>query len=124
MLIVSLVAAAAAFALGQQPAASPAPEVAVLKAGLGACSADFTVRNEDGTPVYGATVHVRVRYGALNIKRADLEVGTNSAGQARIEGLPAKGKALAFDIQKDGKKGTAAQILSQTCDAKHEVTVK
>lgn len=121
MLIASLVVA---LTLGQLPAAAPAPELAVLKAGLGMCSADFTVKLEDGTPVYGATVHVRVRYGALSVKRADLEVGTNSNGQARIEGLPAKGKALAFDIQKDGKRGTAAQILSQTCEARHEVTLK
>ena len=60
----------------------------MLDAKLGVCSAEFTVKDATGAPVYLALVHVQVRYGPLNVKRMDLEVGTNVAGKARIKGLP------------------------------------
>ncbi len=114
----------AAVALAQQPAEASKPEIAVLKAGLGACSADFSVNDSGGKPVYAATIHVRVRYGVWGIKRADLEVGTNSDGKARIEGLPGKAKPLAFDIQKADKKAAVEQNVSDTCHANYEVSLK
>jgi hypothetical protein len=109
---------------GSQRAQAPVPDVAVLQARLGGCSADFTVKDADGKPVYAATVHVRVRYGLWGIKRADLEVGTSSEGKARIEGLPDKAKPLAYDIQKEGRKATAEQDVSKACRATFEVTLK
>ena len=114
----------AAVALARQPAEAPKPEIAVLKAGLGACSADFSVRDADGKPVYAATIHVRVRYGVWGIKRSDLEVGTNADGKARIEGLPSKAKPLIFDIQKASFKSVVEQNVSDSCNAKHEVSLK
>ena len=109
--------------LAQQPGA-PKPEVAVLKAGLGNCAADFIVKDADGKPVYAATIHVRVRYGAFGIKRSDLEVGTSAEGVARIEGLPDKAKPFTYDIQKAGKKATADQNVAANCQAKYELTLK
>ena len=44
-------------------------DIPVLKANLGDCSADFVVRGADGHPVYNATIHVRVRYGFMSLKR-------------------------------------------------------
>src|SRR5581483_6702241 len=90
----------AAGVLFQQPGGAPKPvPVPILDAKLGTkCSADFTVNDEEVKPVYDATVHVRVRYGFAGIKRSDLEVGTNSEGKARIQGLPDKAKPLAYDI--------------------------
>jgi len=111
-------------ALAQSPAAATAIEVPVLKAGLGPCSADFVVRDADGHPVGLAVVHVRVRYGAMNIKRMDLEVSTNVNGQARIDSLPAKAKPLVFDIVRDGTKGVANQNVAKNCTAAHDVTLK
>src|SRR4051812_24021222 len=93
--------------LSQQPAEPAKPEVTVLKAGLGACSSDFIVKDADAKPVYAASVHVRIRYGAFGVKRADLEVGTNSNGEARIEGLPDKARPMTYEVQKDGKKASA-----------------
>ena len=110
--------------LTQQPADAPKLEVPVLKGGLGSCSADFTVKDQDGKPLYGAAVHVRVRYGVLGVKRADFEVGTNSDGKARFEGLPTKAKLLTYDIQKDGKKATAEQDVAKTCEARYDVVLK
>ncbi len=111
-------------ALGQQPGGSPKPEVPVLKAGIGSCSADFTVKEPDGTPAYNATIHVRVRYGVFGVKRADLEVGTNADGLARIEGLPAKAKPLVYDIHKDDRKAGAEQNVADACHATFEVTLR
>lgn len=96
----------------------------MLDAHLGACSADFTIRDADGKPLYLALVHVKVRYGALGVKRMDLEVGTNSEGKARIKGLPDKAKPMTYDITKDDKKTTVDQDVEKTCNAKLEATVK
>jgi len=110
--------------LAQQPTDAPKLEVPVLKAGLGPCSADFIVKDADGMPVYAAAVHVRVRYGVFGIKRADLEVGTNSNGEARIEGLPDKARPLVYDVQKDDKKAAAEQNVESSCNAKYDLTLK
>ena len=100
------------------------PQQAVISARLGDCSADFTVKDPDGKPVYAAVIHVRVRYGFMSLKRMDLEVGTNSAGQARVEGLPAKAKPLIYDISQADRKATVGQDLATTCRATHEVSLK
>jgi hypothetical protein len=104
--------------------APPPQDTPVLKAKLGDCSADFTVRGPDAQPVYNATIHVRVRYGAFSIKRTDLEIGTNSDGKARIEGLPNKARPLAYDVHKDDKKAAADQDLSTTCHATFDLQLK
>jgi len=109
--------------LAQAP--EKAPDVTVMKAALGgSCSADFTVKDEAGKPVYGANVHVRVRYGFAGIKRADLDVGTSSSGKARVEGLPDKARPLEWDIQKELKKASVEQLVDDKCNAKFDVTLK
>ena len=110
--------------LAQQPTDPSKLEVPVLKAGLGPCSADFIVKDADGMPVYAAAVHVKVRYGVFGVKRADLEVGTNSNGEARIEGLPDKARPLVYDVQKAGKKAAAEQNVESSCSAKYDLTLK
>jgi hypothetical protein len=110
---------------GQGPAGATVPPLSVMKAALGgACAADFTVKDADGKPVYAALIHVRVRYGAMGVKRADLEIGTASDGKARIEGLPEKARPLEYDIKKDDKKGSAEQNVEEKCQATFEVTIK
>src|SRR5262245_11165538 len=105
--------------LAQQPAEAPKQELPVLKAGLGNCSADFTINDAVGKPVYLAVVHVKIRYGAMGVKRMDLEVSTNADGKARVEGLPAKARPLVYDIQKDNKKIIAQQNLEKECQKAH-----
>jgi len=125
MLIASL--ALAAVALSQQPAQPPAqssPDLAVISGRLGPCSADFTVTDAAGKPIYAAIVHVRIRYGFMNVKRMDLEVGTNSEGKARVEGLPEKARPLSYDITKDMLKGSAQQDLAMNCKAAYTVALK
>jgi hypothetical protein len=122
MIIALVLALTAAFA--QAPAPGTPPEVPVLNARLGGCSADFLVKNSEGAPIYLAIIHVNVRYGPLNVKRMDLEVGTNSDGKARIKGLPDKAKPMTYDVQKDDKKTTIDQDVAKTCEGKFEVTLK
>jgi len=123
MLIVTLALALASLAV--QAPATPLPPAATLKAALGGiCSADFTVKDTAGAPVYAAMIHVKVRYGTFGVKRADLEIGTGSDGKARIEGLPEKARPLMFDIKKNGLEGFAAQNVEEKCHATFEVTIK
>lgn len=114
---------ALAIALAQQASGAPQPDLAVINARLGPCSADFTVTDADGAPVYAAVVHVRVRYGFMSVKRMDLEVGTNSDGKARVEGLPGKAKPLVYDVSKGDRKATVEQDLSKICEGKYSVSL-
>ena len=112
------------FIVAAQTSAQPRAEVPVLKAGLGACAADFAVIDGAGKPVYQATIHTKIRYGAMSIKRMDLEVSTNEQGSARIEGLPKKAKPIVYDIEKAGVKATANQDVATGCLASLQVTLK
>ena len=121
-------AAVFVIAVFAQPPAK-APDVTLMKANLGgSCSADFTVKDSGGKPVYAAMVHVRVRYGFAGVKRADLEVGTSAEGKARVEGLPDKARLMTWDINKrDGdveKKAEVTQDVSSTCHATFDVNLK
>ena len=109
--------------LVQQPATS-APELPIIDARLGSCAADFTITDADGKPIYNATIRVRIRYGFMNVKRMDLEVGTNSDGKARVAGLPAKAKPLAYEITRDDKKAAVEQNLATTCNATYDLPLK
>ena len=118
-----IAAAAVLFTLAQTP--DKPPDVTVMKAALGGtCSAEFTVKDAAGKPVYGANVHVRVRYGFAGVKRADLDVGTSSMGEARIEGLPDKARPLNYEIGKEEKKTDVTQDVAEKCNATFEVTLK
>lgn len=122
MLIATIALAFAAVV--QQPADGIKPDLAVISARLGICSADFTVTGSEGKPVYAATIHVRIRYGFLGLKRMDLEVGTNSDGKARVDGLPSSARPLVYDVSKDDKKATVEQNLSSNCRAMYQVSLK
>jgi len=123
MLIVTISLALAALA-AQQPPDRPVSDLAVINARLGPCAADFSVTDADGKPVYAATVHVRVRYGFMSLKRMDLEVGTNSDGKARVEGLPAKAKPLVYDVSKGTLKTTVEQNLTTECQGTYRLSLK
>src|SRR5258708_133972 len=116
--------AIAFLALGAQVVADNAPEVPVVDGGLGSCRADFTVRDEAGKPLYNAKINITLRYGFLNKRKTELEVGTNSDGKARVTGLPnLPKKPLEFQI----KSGTVSKSVeddpSTNCNAVYEVTL-
>ena len=123
MVVASIAVAVALFAQAQSP--EGLADVTLMKAGLGgSCSADFTVKDAGGKPIFDALVHVRVRYGFGGVKRADLEVGTSSEGKARIEGLPDKAKPMTYDVKKDEKKAEVTQDVSDTCHATFDVSLR
>ncbi len=124
MIIASAIAMAFVLAQ-QQPPPPERPEVTLLKADLGKCSADFAVKDADGKPVYGAKITVNIRYGFRGVRRADLEIGTNPDGLARVEGLPEKTrKPLAWEIRKGERKTSVEQKVAEQCTAKYAVTLK
>ena len=119
MFVASIAVAVAVLSL-QSPA-----DVTLMKAGLGgSCSADFTVKDADGKPIVGASVHVKMRYGFAGVKRADLEIETSPAGKGRIEGLPDKAKPMTYEIKKDELKAEVTQDVATTCHATFDVTLK
>jgi hypothetical protein len=83
------------------PSRSPAndADVPVVKGELGPCTADFTVTDSSGRPLYDAKIHVQVVYGFMSKRKTDLEVGTNGEGKARFEGLPDKVKKPPLEFQ-------------------------
>ncbi len=118
------VGAIAFLALCAPLVADNAPEVPVVDGGLGSCRADFTVKDEAGKPLYNAKINITLRYGFLNKRKTELEVGTNSDGKARVTGLPnLPKKPLEFQI----KSGTVSKSVeddpSTNCNAVYEVTL-
>jgi hypothetical protein len=112
--IVLLPAAASHHAL-----CAAAVDVPVIKGDLGPCSADFTVLDSTDKPVYDAKVHVTILYGFMNKRKTDLEIGTNSDGKARIEGLPDKLKKppLEFKIRGGALQKSVTQDPATDCHA-------
>src|SRR5260370_30572235 len=104
--------------------AAQSPEVPVVDGGLGSCRADFTVKDGSDKPIYNAKIHVTIKYGFLSKRKAELEVGTNSDGKARVTGLPNLPKRpLEFSV----KSGTVEKMVtddpSNNCNATFHVTL-
>jgi hypothetical protein len=97
--------------------------IPVIDGAIGPCSADFTVNDPSGAPVYAAKVSVHISYGLMNLHKLDLEVGTNAAGKARFTGLPDKPRqGLFFRASEGDREASAFDDPSKTCKA--EFTVK
>ena len=92
--------------------APPDPKsIPVIDGGIGPCSADFTINDAAGAPVYNAKIRIHIAYRFLNAHKLDLEVGTNAEGRARITGLPNKTKQpLVFSASDDPAKTCKADF--------------
>lgn len=100
------------------------PEVPAVDGGLGSCRADFTVKDGSGKPIYDAKVSVTVKHGFHGLRKAELEVGTNSDGKARVTGLPNYSKKpLEFSIKSGTVSTTVTDDPSDTCNATFDVTL-
>src|SRR6266446_9436812 len=98
--------------------ANNSPEVPVVDGALGSCRADFTVKDEAGKPIYNAKIHITLKYGFLNKRKTELEVGTNSDGKARVTGLPNLPKRpLEFEIKSGDLSATVTDDPSANCNA-------
>lgn len=113
-------------ALKAQTSSSADPKsIPVIDGGIGPCSADFTVNDSAGAPVYDAKVRVHIAYRFLNAHKLDLEVGTNAAGKARFIGLPNKSKqGLFFQASKGDQEVSAFDDPAKTCKADFTVMLE
>ncbi len=104
--------------------AAQSPEVPVVDGGLGSCRADFTVKDGSDKPIYNAKIHVTIKYGFLSKRKAELEVGTNSDGKARVTGLPNLPKRpLEFSVKSGTVEKTVTDDPSNNCNATFDVTL-
>lgn len=107
----------------QQPA-TKTQDIPKIDGGVGACRADFTVRDGEKKPIYNAQISVQLRYGFMNMRKTDLQIGTNSDGKARFTGLPNfPKKPLAFHIKSGTVSKTVTDDPSTNCNAVYDVVL-
>lgn len=110
-------AAGAVFAAGQ-------PDVPTVNAKIGSCRADFTVKDGAGKALYNAKINITIKYGFMNLHKAELEAPTNTNGQARFTGLPDfPKKPLKFVISSGTVSKTVTDDPGTNCNAKFDVTL-
>jgi hypothetical protein len=111
----------------QTPAQQPDPKsVPMIDGGIGPCTADFTVNDVDGQPVYAAKIKVHIAYRFLSAHKLDLEVGTNYEGKARFTGLPDRLKrgGLYFEASEGERTASAFDDPSKTCNGQFTVVLR
>ena len=119
--------AASVFAAVQSTANPPVDPktVPVIDGAIGPCSADFTITDAAGAPVYAAKIKVHIAYRFMNAHRLDLEVGTNAEGKARFVGLPQKIKrGLLFEASEGDRTGEAFDDPAKTCKAEFTIALQ
>ena len=111
--------------VAQTSGTSPDPHaIPVVDGDSGPCSAEFTVQDKSGAPIYDAKIRVHIDYGFLNTHKLDLEVGTNMDGKGRFMGLPKKTKrGLLFKATQGNREGSAFSNPAETCQIKHTITI-
>lgn len=93
--------------------------------GLGPCSADFTITDNAGKPIYAATIKVHIAYGFASVRKLDLQVGTNVDGKARFTGLPDRLKrGLYFEASDSDRSGEAFDDPEKTCQAQFTIALQ
>jgi hypothetical protein len=130
-LLLALFACTASIAFPQASAPSPNPAptdpahvVPVLDGGIGPCTADFTITDSAGAPVYAAKIKVHIAYGFMNVRKLNLELGTNVDGKARFTGLPDRIKhGLYFEASEGDRSAETFDDPTNTCKAQFTVTL-
>jgi hypothetical protein len=107
---------------------NPAPDpkaVPALDGGIGPCSADLTVTDSSGKPIYLANVTVHIAYGFMNVRKLDLQLSTNIDGRARFTGLPDRIKhGIYFHASESGRTGEAFDDPANTCKAQFTIELE
>jgi hypothetical protein len=105
-----------------QSAASAIPSI---DGGIGPCTADFTVVDDSNKPVYAAKINVHIAYGFMNVRKLDLQLGTNVDGKAKFVGLPDRIKhGIYFHASEGDRSGEAFDDPSNTCKAQFQITIR
>ena len=117
-ILLALALPLAATAQSAPAKADASKEVPVMDGGIGPCSADLTITDSVGAPVYAAKVKVHIAYGFMNARKLDLELGTNFNGRARFVGLPDRIKhGFYFRASEGDRSGEAFDDPTNTCKA-------
>ena len=104
--------------------ADAAHAVPVIDGGVGPCTADFTITDSAGAPVYAAKISVHIAYGFVSARKLDLEVSTNVDGKARFTGLPDRIKhGLYFKASEGDRAAEAFDDPANTCKAQFTTTL-
>ena len=121
-----LIAALSSPLLHAQAGSTPnAHAIPFIDGGIGACTADFTINDNAGKPIYDAQIKVHLSYGAFGVHKLDLQVGTNIDGKARFTGLPSKSKqGFFFQASKGDSTGSAFDDPTKTCNAQFTVALE
>lgn len=126
--LVALAVGIAVFSLGLAAlAAAPVDPktVAEVDAGLGPCTADFTITDEAAHPVYAANIRVHIAYGFMSLHKLDLQAGTNADGKARFVGLPESSKQGLFFVASEGdREGSAFDDPAKTCKTQFTIVLR
>ncbi|MCL5005321.1 MAG: hypothetical protein M1404_02205 [Acidobacteria bacterium] len=120
----TLTTLALAFCLaGWAFARPPETPVPVVNANLGPCTVDFTVSQSLNHPIFNAQISVRIAYGFLGMKKMNLQIGTNSEGKARFEGLPTNvhNPPLTFVVKYNGMTKSVHYWPAVRCHAQYAV---
>jgi hypothetical protein len=123
LIFLGLISAAVA---QSNPSQTPDPHaVPTMDGGIGPCSADLTITDTSGKPVYAATVKVHIAYGFMNARKLDLQLGTNIDGRARFTGLPDRIKhGFYFEASQGDRTGEAFDDPAKTCKADFTIPVQ
>ena len=98
---------------------------AEISADLGPCSALITVTDADSKPIYGAKITARVKYGAMAVKKLDLEAFTGIDGRVKITRLPESlKKPMVIHVAKDDKGEQVEFKPALQCHATFDVQLK
>ena len=112
-------------AAAQGGAAADSKTVPVIDGGVGPCSADFTVTDSAGAPVYDAKIRVHIAYRFMSLHKLDLEIGTNADGKARVTGLPDRIKhGLYFHTSQGDRTTETFDDPANNCKAQFTVVLE
>jgi hypothetical protein len=99
--------------------------VPVIDGGIGPCSAEFTITDSAGAPIYAANIQVHIAYRFMRLHKLDLQVGTNADGKARFEGLPDRtNQGLSFRASEGDREGSAFDDPSKTCKTQFTIVLR
>jgi hypothetical protein len=114
-----------ASALAQSSNTPDPHSVPSIDGGVGPCTADFTVTDANGTPLYEAKIKVHIAYGFGSFHKLDLEVSTNVDGKARFTGIPERLKhGLYFHGYQGDLQGEVFDDPANTCKAQFTLALQ
>jgi hypothetical protein len=109
-----------------QSTAAPDPHsIPAIDGAAGPCSADFTVTDSAGAPLYLAKIKVHIAYGFGSFHKLDLEVSTNVDGKAHFTGIPDRMKrGLYFHASQGDLQGEVFDDPANTCKAQFTLALQ